>query len=303
MSHDNFAPTPGIPLTLAPDLRLLLAPNPSPMTYLGTNTYILGRDRLAIIDPGPQSPAHLQAIMDAIGTATVSHIIVTHSHLDHAPLAKPLAALTGAPVLAFGDAAAGQSEVMHDLMARGVTGGGEGMDHRFIPDQTLANGAKIVGNDWVLEVIHTPGHTGNHICLQWGDAIFTGDHVMGWASSLVSPPDGDLTDFMTSCAKLTNRSARIYYPGHGAPITEPAARLSWLIEHRRRREAQILAVLGDGPCDIASLTAKIYHDVTPNLQKAAARNVFAHLIDLHKRQRVKADPALSEHANFTKLKN
>ncbi len=296
----EFAPVAGKPLMLAPDLALVLAPNPSPMTYLGTNTYILGRETLAVIDPGPDNPAHLKALMDAINGRPVAHILLTHSHVDHSPLARPLANLTGAPVLAFGDSIAGRSTVMQRLAADGLAGGGEGIDHAFAPDDCLRDGEIVQGSWGALTALHTPGHIGNHLCFVWKDAVFTGDHVMGWASSLVSPPDGDLTDFMRSCTRLTALKSEIYYPGHGAPVTAPAARLHWLISHRKAREAQILDALQAGPATPQHITSKIYNDVPNSLLGAAERNVFAHLIDLYERDIVGAQPHLSAGAAYHK---
>lgn len=293
-----FAPRAGEPLVLADDLALVLAPNPSPMTYLGTNTYLLGRDTLAIIDPGPDDPAHLSALIAAIAGRPVSHILLTHSHLDHSPLAAPLAARLDAPVCAYGDSRAGRSAVMEKLAREGLAGGGEGIDHGFAPDRLIKDGEVLTGPWGRMTAMHTPGHIGNHLCFAWNDAVFTGDHVMGWASSLVSPPDGDLTDFMVSCRKLQGHAARIYYPGHGAPITDPAARIAWLIAHRLTREEQILAALATSAQTPAALTKAIYHDLAPGLRKAAERNVFAHLVDLYQRGKVCAKSGLSTGATF-----
>lgn len=296
---DDFDPPVGIAETLGHGLRRIVAPNPSPMTYRGTNTYILGTRALAVIDPGPQSDAHLAAILAALGAGQhISHIIVTHTHLDHSPLARPLAEQTGAPVLAFGDAHAGRSQVMQALAASGAIGGGEGIDGAFLPDTLLSDGQTIEGDGWDLDVIHTPGHIGNHISLGWGDACFTADHVMGWASSLVSPPDGDLTDFMASCTRLQSRDWRVFYPGHGAPVEEPATRLEWLVAHRRAREASILDALTDGPATAPTLAGKIYTGTPPALLGAATRNVLAHLIDLHGRSLVLHTGDLHENAEF-----
>lgn len=294
----EFDPVIGQPHTLAPLLSVVVAPNASPMTHTGTNTYLLGDTALAVIDPGPDDPAHLDALMRAIAGRTVSHILLTHSHLDHSPLARPLAGLTGAPVLAFGHSHAGRSPIMQALADQGLTGGGEGIDHDFAPDTTLADGAVVSGKDWELTALHTPGHIGNHLCFHWQNAVFTGDHVMGWASSLVSPPDGDLTDFMRSCDRLVGIDAAVYYPGHGAPVADPAARLNWLMTHRRGREAQIMGALSGNTHDVRSLTKAIYTDIPNGLLPAAERNVFAHLIDLHERGLIDAEPALRLHARF-----
>lgn len=292
------APAPGRPVDLGPGLQLVLAPNPSPMTGPGTNTYLLGTDSLAVIDPGPLDDSHLQALLAAIAGRPVSHIIVTHSHLDHSPLARPLAQATGAPVLAFGDTDAGRSAVMKRLAATGMRGGGEGRDEGFAPDLTLADGQVIVGAGWQLQVMHTPGHLGNHIALAWDDTVFVGDHVMGWSTSLVSPPDGDMADFLASCRRLQGLGARVFHSGHGAPITDPATRLDELIAHRNTRTAAILTALSAGPQTVAALVDAIYIDLAPGLHPAAARNVLAHLIMLWSEGRVTATPGLQPDANF-----
>ncbi len=299
---DDFDPPIGQAEQLAPGLRRIVAPNPSPMTYRGTNTYLLGETEIAVIDPGPKIAPHLEAILAALDPGQrVSHIIVTHSHLDHSPLAAPLAGRTGAAVYAFGDATAGRSEIMQTLALKGLMQGGEGVDTAFKPDVTLCDGARVQGEGWELEAIHTPGHIGNHLSLGWGEACFTADHVMGWASSLVSPPDGDLTDFMTSCARLQSRNWRIFYPGHGAPVTNPSARLDWLVNHRLSRETAILAALGKGPADAATLAQAIYTDTPPALLGAATRNVLAHLVDLAGKSKVEPVGELKAEAQFRQL--
>ncbi|MEX0309079.1 MAG: MBL fold metallo-hydrolase, partial [Tateyamaria sp.] len=278
---DDFNPPVGTCVELEPGIRRIVAPNPSPMTYRGTNTYLVGTTDLAVIDPGPDDPRHLRALQDALLPGqTVSHILVTHAHLDHSPLARTLAQATGAKVLAFGPATAGRSAVMQSLVDSGFTGGGEGIDTAFEPDDVVTDGERIDGTGWTLDVIHTPGHLGNHICIGLGDACFTADHVMGWASSLVSPPDGDLTDFMASCARLAARPWRVFYPGHGDRIDTPAARLEWLVSHRKGREAAILQALRSGPSTAANLAQSVYVDTPNALLPAATRNVLAHLIDL-----------------------
>lgn len=297
---DDFDPPTGLAQVLEGGLCRIVAPNPSPMAYRGTNTYLLGTREVAVIDPGPLNDAHLGALLNATqGGARISHIIVTHTHLDHSPLAAPLSAATGAPVLAFGGPDAGRSPVMQRLAVNDAVGGGEGVDTGFTPNHTLADGDRISGNGWALDVIHTPGHIGNHIALGWGDACFTADHVMGWASSLVSPPDGDLSDFMASCARLRTRNWRVFYPGHGAPVHDPAARIDWLVAHRRSREAQILAALAQTGADAGTIAAQIYTDTPPALLGAATRNVLAHLIDLHSRGLVWYEGTLQRTTFFT----
>ena len=299
MTLDDFNPAIGRAELLEPGVRRIVAPNPSPMTYRGTNTYLLGHTDLAVVDPGPHSEAHLAAILDACGPdQRITHIIVTHSHLDHSPLARPLAAATGAPVLAYGRAGAGRSRIMSDLAQSGLVGGGEGIDSDFVPDRILKDGEWITGTDWQIEVIHTPGHLGNHICLGWNDACLTADHVMGWASSLVSPPDGDLTDFMASCARLSDRQWRVFHPGHGAPIDDPNKRLDWLISHRLSRESAILRALSAGPASAAEIARVVYVDTPAPLMPAATRNVLAHLIDLTSKSEIHPLSPLSADTRF-----
>jgi len=296
---DDFDAPVGVAEPLEPGLRRILAPNPSPMTYRGTNTYLIGEGDLAVVDPGPDSEAHLSAILRAVGQGQrISHILVTHAHLDHSPLARRLSQMTGAPVLAFGDAMAGRSTVMQRLAETGLAGGGEGVDAGFQPDQTLADGEVIQGDGWQLEALWTPGHFGNHLSFAFDDVVLTGDLVMGWASSLVSPPDGDLTDFMASCEQLSERPARRFHAGHGAPVDAPQERLDWLLAHRRGRESQILAALEGAGGDVRSLTRQIYTETPAALLPAAERNVFAHLVDLYGKNIVSSPDPLSFKAHF-----
>ncbi|WP_233192814.1 MBL fold metallo-hydrolase [Acidimangrovimonas sediminis] len=284
-----FDPRPGVVEQLAPGIRRVLAPNPSAMTFRGTNSYLVGTGTVAVIDPGPALPAHRDALLAALAPGErISHILVTHSHVDHSPLAPELSRLTGAPVLAFGDSRTGMSPAMRHLAAEGGLGGGEGIDAAFAPDVTLADDETISGSDWELRAIWTPGHLSNHLSFAMGDAVFTGDVVMGWASSLISPPEGDLGAYMTSLARLRTLGARRLHPGHGAPVDDPDARLSALIAHRLGREAEILAALSAGPATIEALTRAIYTDVPTALLPAAARNVFAHIVDLIERNEIEA---------------
>lgn len=297
-----FDPVAGVPQLLEPGLRRVLAPNPSPMTFRGTNTYLLGQREIAVIDPGPDDDNHLNAILAALEPGqTISYILVTHAHLDHSPLARALARHTGAPVLAFGDSQAGRSAIMRDLAAKGLAGGGEGVDLQFVPDHCLGDGEMLRGDGWEVEAIHTPGHFGNHLAFAWQDACFTGDLVMGWASSLVSPPDGDLTDFMASCRRLQSRDWRVFHAGHGAPITQPSERLNWLINHRLGREAEILAALADGAATAPDLARHIYTETPAALLAAATRNVFAHLVDLAGKNRVLSQGELHSEAVFERI--
>ena len=296
---DDFDPETGVAEQLAPGLRRVLAPNPSTMTFRGTNTYLLGQDDVTVIDPGPDDPAHLAALMQALAGEVVTHIVVTHAHLDHSPLARRLADRTGAQVWGFGPPEAGRSAVMQALVAGGYAGGGEGVDVAFMPDVAVGDGAVIAAPAGALRVLHTPGHMGNHICLGWGDVVFSGDLVMGWATSLVSPPDGDIADFMTSCRRLRTEGAAVLYPGHGAPVTDPAGRIDWLIAHRQDRRAQVLSALRT-PRSIAALTAAIYTDVDPALWPIASRNMLAQLVELVGAGLVTATPALSPDAVFVR---
>lgn len=298
----DFNPTIGAPIELAHGLRRIVAPNASPMTFRGTNTFLLGETDIAVIDPGPLSEQHLDAILNAVTPGQrISHIIVTHTHTDHSPLAAPLAQRCGAPVLAFGGPDSGRSAVMHQLAQSGLAGGGEGIDTAFRPDQEVSEGDFIQGDGWDLEVIHTPGHLGNHIALAWNDTCFTADHVMGWASSLVSPPDGDLTDFMASCTKLRARNWSRFFPGHGDTISDPAGRLDWLISHRLQRERAILDHLSEDPATARTLAERIYTETPSALLPAAERNVFAHLVDLMGKSKVEPVGELSVTALFQHL--
>ncbi|PZO66556.1 MAG: MBL fold metallo-hydrolase [Paracoccus denitrificans] len=261
--------------------RVILAPNPSPLTGPGTNSFLLGDRRLAVIDPGPNDSGHVQAIMDAAGTGQITHIFVTHAHLDHSGAAVALSRSTGAPILAFGDATAGRSPAMERAVAAGLQGGGEGVDTGFSPDLTMRDGDVIATDEWSLRAIHTPGHMGNHLSFATAGAapsIYCGDVVMGWSSTLISPPDGDLADYFRSLARLRSEGARRLLPAHGEPILNVTARLDELATHRRARTAQIMAALRDGDTP-ETLAARIY-DVPPTLLPAAARNVLAHLLAL-----------------------
>lgn len=275
---------------LAPGIVRLRATNPSPMTGSGTNTYLLrGTTGIVVIDPGPALPAHLAAILGACGGAPVAAILLSHAHLDHSGLCAPLQQATGAPVLAFGDAQSGRSALMQRLALEGLQGGGEGIDAGFAPDRRIADGEVIKAGGLAIEVLHTPGHIGGHLSFALGDVAFTGDHVMGWASTLISPPDGDMRAYMASLAKLASRPWAQFLPGHGEAIATPAARLAELHAHRLGRESAILSELKSGPLTPAELATRIYTDTPAALLRAAERNILAHLVDLHEGSRVDGD--------------
>jgi len=259
-------------------LRIITADNPSPLTGPGTNTFLLGRERVAVIDPGPDLAAHRQAIL-AAGAGRISHIFVTHAHLDHSGGARALAQATGAPILGFGPAEAGRSAVMERLAREGAIEGGEGLDRDFAPDIALGDGAVIETDEWRLTALHTPGHFAGHLAFRQDETIFCGDVVMGWSSTIISPPDGDLADYFRSLERLDSAGARLLLPAHGAAVHDPSARLAELAAHRRARTVQILSALRAGPATAESLARQIYQ-VPPMLIPAATRNVLAHLIAL-----------------------
>jgi len=269
---------------MQPKLRRVRAMNPSAMTGSGTNSYIVGQGRVAIIDPGPRDDRHLAALLAALDPGeSVAAILVSHAHLDHSALAPRLAQETGAPVYAFGPARKGINPRMQALVDQGLSGGGEGVDHAFTPDHSLADGECLSLGALEIEAIHTPGHMAGHLCFACEGVLFSGDHAMGWASSLVSPPDGDMGDYMAALLRLQARQWRQMWPGHGEEVQDPAARLAELIAHRRQREAEVLAALTTAPGTATELAARIYRDTPAALLPAAARNVLAHLIDLASR--------------------
>lgn len=293
-------PHAGLCDALCHNVRRVLAPNPSPMTYHGTNSYLVGTGDVALIDPGPNIAAHGAALIAALNKGErITHILVTHAHLDHSPLARPLAEALGVRIYAYGPASAGRSPQMQALAEAGLVAGGEGIDTAFTPDVALADTESLTHGDWALTALHTPGHLSNHLCFGFGDMLFSGDHVMGWASSLVSPPDGDMAAYMNSTRRLAALDWSVIHSGHGDPISDPAARLAYLIQHRHDREAAILAELACTPATIPCLTESLYADTPPALHPAAQRNVLAHLLDLVQRDRVMAHPAPGFSARYS----
>jgi glyoxylase-like metal-dependent hydrolase (beta-lactamase superfamily II) len=272
----------GIPLTLEPLVTRVLAPNPSPYTGTGTQTHIVGTRDLAVIDPGPDLPEHIDALLAAIGGRPVTAIVVTHHHRDHTPGTRPLAAVTGAPIV--GPAAFAISDDGPRADAA--------FDVDYAPDRVLTDGDHVVGDGWTLVAIATPGHTSNHLAYALPEAqdgagaLFSGDHVMGWSTTVVSPPDGDMTAYMASLDKLLHRSERIYYPGHGDAIDKPQRLVRGMLGHRKQREGQILRLLRVGPATIAAIVERMYVGLDPRLVGAAERSVLAHLYDLERRDLV-----------------
>ena len=266
---------------VAPGLRRLLAPNPSPFTFNGTQTYVVGEGDVAVIDPGPDEPSHVGALVDALAGERVTAILVTHTHRDHSPAARPLAGATGAPII-------GCAPLVPPVEAGAPDAE---FDRDYGPDEVLPDGGNVAGRGWTLTAVATPGHASNHLCFAWPEvaALFSGDHVMGWSTSIVSPPDGDMGDYLASLQRLLLRDDRIYYPTHGPEILAPHEHVRRLIAHRRAREAGILAELAAGPRTAGSLVLKLYADVPPLLHPAAERSVLAHLLELKRCGRTRAD--------------
>jgi glyoxylase-like metal-dependent hydrolase (beta-lactamase superfamily II) len=266
---------PGVPETLEPRVVRVLAPNASPYTYTGTQTYLVGTTDLAVIDPGPEDATHLQAILAALAGRPLIAIVITHTHRDHSPGARALKAATGAPIVGCAALVIDDDGVRADAA----------FDHQYAPDRVLADGESVGGADWTLTAIATPGHTSNHLCfaLEESGAVFSGDHVMGWSTSIVSPPDGDMGDYVRSLEKLQAREDRIYYPGHGDPVDNPKRLVRGMIGHRKQREGQILRLLRDEPRTIPDMVGRMYVGIDPRLFPAAERSVLAHLIDLRTR--------------------
>ncbi|MET1755286.1 MBL fold metallo-hydrolase [Novosphingobium sp. RD2P27] len=264
------------PEQVDPLVRRMLARNPSPFTFTGTQSYIVGsRAEVAVIDPGPDEPEHIAALIDAIGDARVVAICCTHTHRDHSPAAAPLAALTGAPVIGCAPLTLADDGPRSDAA----------FDPAYRPDRVLTDGETISGDEWTLIAVATPGHTSNHLCfaLPESGVLFTGDHVMGWSTSVVSPPDGDMTAYMASLQKLYERDDRVYFPAHGPAVDKPRQLVRGMIGHRRQRERQILRQIGEGRTRIGQMVPQMYKGVDERLWPAAGRSVHAHLIDLAQR--------------------
>ena len=265
----------GIAITLEPLVTRVLARNPSPFTFTGTQTHLVGTDDLAVIDPGPDDPAHHAALLAAIAGRPVRAIVITHHHRDHSPGAPALQAATGAPIVGAAPLVVAEAGPRADAA----------FDANYSPDRVLADGESVGGAGWTLTALATPGHTSNHLAfaLAESNALFSGDHVMGWSTTVVSPPDGDMDAYMASLERLLGRTDRIYYPGHGDVVENPQRLVRGLLGHRKQREGQILRLIGEGVRTAPAMTERMYVGIDPRLLPAAERSVLAHLIDLQRR--------------------
>lgn len=265
---------------LEPGIARLLARNPSPYTYFGTQTYLVGTDEVIVVDPGPDMDEHVDAIIAAAAGRPVVAITCTHTHRDHSPASRALKERTGAPIIGCAPLALETVGPRADAS----------FDGDYAPDKVLADGEAIeLGDGTRLIAVATPGHTSNHLCYAFGDALFTGDHVMGWSTSVVVPPDGDMSAYMASLEKLRQRKDRIYYPAHGPAVTKPNQLVRGMIGHRMQREKQILRLVGEGMETIPAIVAAAYPGLDPRLTPAAGGSVLGHLVDLENRGLVSSD--------------
>jgi glyoxylase-like metal-dependent hydrolase (beta-lactamase superfamily II) len=279
---------PGRAEEVAPGVRAIVANNPGPFTFKGTVSYVIGRGKVAILDPGPDDEAHIAAVLDAVRSETVTHIFVTHTHRDHSPAVPKVKAATGATVYAQGPHRPARPLHIGETNRLDASA-----DLDFRPDIALGDGEVVSGDGWTLEAVTTPGHTANHLAyaLRESDLLFSGDHVMAWSTSIVAPPDGAMSHYMDSLAKLARRSEPIYLPGHGGLVREAPRFVQKLIGHREGREASILRRLGKGAADIPTLVRAIYIGLDPRLVGAASLSVLAHLEDLVARGAVSTEGA------------
>ncbi len=280
----------GVPRELAPGVLRIVANNPSPFTFKGTNTYIVGTgDELALIDPGPDDATHLQAILETIGKRKLSHILITHTHRDHTDGLPALLAATGAKTAGFGRRAKERGSV------RTSPSGSEFVEQDFIPDVPLAHGSRLEGDGWAFTALHTPGHAPDHLCfaVEGARVLLSGDHVMGWNTSVIAPPEGNMGDYMRALELLQDRDDAVYFPGHGGQIAEPQRMVKAFLLHRRMRESAILDCIRDGTDTIDAIVPVIYRGLDPKLVKAAALSVRAHVEHLSARGRVRYDLPLS----------
>jgi len=276
----------GIVERLSPLVRRIFAPNPGIFTYTGTGTFLVGQGEVAVIDPGPSIMRHVENILNGLDEGErISHIFVTHTHKDHSPAAMHLSRFTGATVYGFGPHGAGQQGGLDDEHVE------EGADPHFIPDEAITSGEILQGPDWTLEAIHTPGHTSNHLCfdLKEEKTLFSGDHVMGWSTSIISPPDGDMALYFESLEALKEMDHDLYRPTHGPAIENPSAFVDAIISHRKTREQKILETVKAGHSAVKDMVPVVYADVDPGLYPAAERSLLAHLIHLHDKGEIKAN--------------
>ena len=280
---------------VGPGVRRIVARNPGPFTFKGTGTYVVGEGEVAVIDPGPELAEHIDALIASLADEQVTHILVTHTHRDHSPAARALKDASGAPTYGFGPHAGGR---------RGDPGIEEGGDWDFVPDVVVRDGESVeggkTGGKWRFEAVHTPGHTSNHLCFALTDPgiLFSGDHVMGWSTSVIAPPDGDMAAYMASLDKLLGRSDRVYWPTHGPAIIEPHRHVRAFIAHRRERESGIVDCLKSGCETIDAIVERLYVGLNPALHRAAGRSVLAHLIDLIGRDIVATEGAPTVAARY-----
>jgi glyoxylase-like metal-dependent hydrolase (beta-lactamase superfamily II) len=282
----DFPLKPGVVDDIRPGVRRILCDNPSPFTFTGTVSYIVGRGKVAIIDPGPDNEAHAAALLEAVRGETVTHILVTHTHRDHSPNTARIKAATGATIYAEGPHRASRPHYESEKISSE-----SGADRDFRPDVALRDGETIEGQGWALQAVATPGHTANHLAFAWRGRkmLFVGDHVMGWSTSIVAPPDGSMVDYMASLERLTARSEDLYFSGHGPEIPDGPGYVRFLIRHRQAREASILHRLAKGEADIPTMVRAIYIGIDPRLTGAAGYSVLAHLEDLVARGIVATD--------------
>lgn len=277
---------------VAPMIRRIVARNPSPFTWHGTGTYVIGEGNVAVVDPGPDLPEHVDALLAALDDETITHMLVTHTHRDHSPACRPVQTATGAPTFGFGRHGGGRIDAGVQVE--------EGADKDFVPDQFVKHGDIITGDGWSFECVHTPGHTSNHMCYQLREheVLFSGDHVMGWSTTIISPPDGDIASYLGSLELLLDRDDACYWPTHGPCIRDPKPLVRALITHRRERADEIRACLSDGVDRIADMVPRMYTDLPEFMHRAAARSVFSTLIYLVDRGEVSCEGELAATARF-----
>ncbi|MDX1431936.1 MAG: MBL fold metallo-hydrolase [Gammaproteobacteria bacterium] len=292
----EFAFAYGVLEEVAPGVRRIVARNPSPFTWHGTGTYVLGRGNVAVVDPGPDLAEHVDALLDALEGETVTHLLVTHTHRDHSPACRAVQAATGAPSYGFGPHGSGRIEAGVQVE--------EGADYDFVPDVSVRHGDVVAGDGWSVECVYTPGHTSNHVCYQLREqrALFCGDHVMGWSTTIISPPDGDIRTYLDSLSLLLERNDRRYWPTHGAPIDDPKRVVKALIDHRLERVEEVRGCLADGIREIPAMVARMYADIPTFMHRAAGRSVLATLLFMIAREEVTCEGEPGMDSRFALVK-